>query len=246
MEEHDRSARPPTVGAGLQRRLIGALMRARRALADPGCSLLPALPGEPVVASDAERLAAAAAEVDRARALFRAWKKALGPAYPPAVARLKAVDSMLSRVMDETATPSIGTAAAPATRRDLQALLRRCEVDAVVLVAAVIDRADVVRARKRARRKARKALKRVLRRPTRAHVAFWRRWVRRHRALAEAASSLPGFPGRASTFRLASLEDRLDALLAVPAADGGRLEKRTLSAVLAEGRRLYGRRRGRR
>src|SRR5690606_5333852 len=84
-----------------------------------------------------------------------------------AVARLKAVDSMLSRVMDETATPSIGTAAAPATRRDLQALLRRCEVDAVVLVAAVIDRADVVRARKRARRKARKALKRVLRRPSR-------------------------------------------------------------------------------
>jgi len=170
------------VGVVLRARMLAEIVSARAALAET-CRPL------------AARLARARGHVRQARLILKLWKRPLGPSHAPRVARLKVCARGLKAFAGETGSPGGPTlvagapggdrAAAEAVRRIdvLDAMLRRCEVDAVTLVPALIDADAVAGALRKARKAARSRAVEVLARRDADALRRWHKAIDRHARL---------------------------------------------------------------
>ncbi len=200
----DNDDRP---GVMLRARILKALRAARDDLV-------------PAKAPLAGRARSAADHVRRARAFFRVWKPALGDAYEPRAARLKATSRALKALWKREAAKNelrlvSGGEAAPLPQDpgddvlEIDGLLRRCEADAVSLAPGLVDHDALYEALQRAHRKARKRMHQTTGEVSDTVMHDWAEAVAQHLDLLHVATPCLG---QVSRDYLASLQ-RLYAAL---------------------------------
>ncbi|MXN66494.1 hypothetical protein GR183_16380 [Stappia sp. GBMRC 2046] len=235
--EETSDAREPgrCIGAGLRQILVMRLFTARQCMADESLPL-------PLRAMKAR------ADVQRASALLKLWKKKLGPAHAAAVARFKAASRHLAllEAPEKAFRRSTTSDFSPEIEDELAeiaSLLRRCEVDGVVLVASLVEPEDLEKALKKARQKAKKRFADVEDHPDHANLERLRRTVRAESALVEAAETHFNGIDTQERKRLETLELLLDRSLGTgPAGTNSSPSSRKAAVrdVLELGCRIYG------
>lgn len=224
-----------SAGADLQHMIIARLFAARQSLTDES-SALPA------------RARRAGADVQRAAALLKLWKKKLGPPHAAAAARFKAASRHLANLEEPEKGFRRSTNAHSLTDTDeelaeIASLLRRCEVDGVVLVASLVDHDDLRKGLKKARQKARKRFLEAEDQFDHGNLERLRRAVRAQSALAEAGEPYFNGLGPEKKSMLETLERLIDRALGAVGTGHGfspSSRKAVVREVLELGRRLYG------
>ncbi|NBN64746.1 hypothetical protein [Pannonibacter tanglangensis] len=169
----------PSFGERLRVELLLAIMTARAALADQRLPL-------------AVRLGRARPRLQQARLLLKVCRDGLGPAHAPRAARLKLASKALKLLADGAGLAPVGLVgdAEPLSPEDdrqlagLDALLRRCEVDAVTLAPGLIDAVGAAEAFARARRQSHRRAARALAARSPEICRKWLKALRRQAVLA--------------------------------------------------------------
>ena len=199
-------------GVRLRADLLHAVMETRAGLAD----LRLPLPA---------RVATARASLRKARLLLKVCRDSLGPAYAPRAARLKLCAGALKTLAAASDGQPIGlvftvTLQVPETDRRVQevdALLRRCEVDAVSLAPGLIDAVGAAQALAKARRQSAARGRKALKSKDPAAFRKWLKALRRQVDMARLLAAEWQEPAAPSLFHLSAQAEDLARYLKVDA-----------------------------